>query len=217
MSARDPGWYYCSDGASAIGPVPLGSLQQLISTGAVDPHHWVRHASWDRWFTVQEAGTSLRSAPNAGPVAGGGASVGADVSAVQRIASWVIDAAVFAVVTLLLNAILPSVFATLVAFCALVGYLVVLPMKGFATAGHVAIGLRVRTIDRSDTIDWLALGTRAAVVMLLAAPCLIGVVCSGISMVNHDSARAWHDVASGTKLVKVKPFDFTREPIARKL
>ena len=92
-----------------------------------------------------------------------------DVTAALRVASWAIDAAVLAVVALLLNAILPSVPATFLLFCAFVAYTVVLPMKGFATVGHIAIGLRVVRTDGEGPVDWLALGTRAAVLLILAA------------------------------------------------
>ena len=135
------------------------------------------------------------------------------VTAALRVASWAIDAAVLAVVALLLNAILPSVPATFLLFCAFVAYTVVLPMKGFATVGHIAIGLRVVRTDGEGPVDWLALGTRAAGLLILAAPCLVGLVVSAVSMFAHDSARAWHDVATGTNLVRARPWDFGRQPV----
>ncbi len=132
------------------------------------------------------------------------------VSAQMRVASWGIDAVVVAAAMLLLNAVFPSVVATLFAFAAFCGYVVVLPMKGFSTFGHVLIGLRLVRSDEEAELDWLAVGTRAALLVILAAPCFVGLVCSTISMWAHDKARAWHDVATGTHLIRVKPGDFSR-------
>ena len=134
------------------------------------------------------------------------------VTAQMRVASWGIDAVAIAAMVLLLNAVFPSVIATLFAFAAFCGYLVVLPMKGFSTLGHVLIGLRLVRSDQEAELDWLAVGTRAALLVILAAPCFVGLVCSTISMWAHDKARAWHDVATGTHLIKVKPGDFSRRP-----
>ena len=133
-----------------------------------------------------------------------------DVSAPMRVASWGIDAVVVAVAVLLLNSVLPSVIATLFAFAAFCGYVIVLPMKGFSTLGHVLIGLRLVRSDQEAQLDWLAVGTRAALLVILAAPCFVGLVFSTISMWAHDKARAWHDVATGTHLIRVKPGDFGR-------
>ena len=51
------------------------------------------------------------------------------------------------------------------------------------------------------------------VLLILAAPCLVGLVVSAVSMFAHDSARAWHDVATGTNLVRARPWDYSRQPV----
>jgi RDD family/GYF domain 2 len=134
------------------------------------------------------------------------------LTAMRRATSWAIDTAVFAVIALLLVAIFPTVIATFFGFCAFVAYTAILPLKGQATVGHIATGLRIVRTDSDDPVDWLVLGTRSAVVLLLAAPCLVGIVCSTITMFAHDSARAWQDVATGTTLIRVNAWKLGGQP-----
>jgi uncharacterized RDD family membrane protein YckC len=133
------------------------------------------------------------------------------VTPIQRVVSWGIDIAAFVVAVLLLNAALPTDFAMLFTFVTYVLYLVVLPVRGHDTLGHLVVGLRVARRVDDGVSPWLVYGTRAAVVLLLAAPFLLGLVASACSMFGHPQAVAWQDVASGTIVVKVKAFEFSRK------
>jgi uncharacterized RDD family membrane protein YckC len=134
------------------------------------------------------------------------------ITASQRFASWAIDAGVLFVGALIVNAILPNVITAVVMFGAYAAYTVLLPVKNRATIGHVAMGFRVQPTEGTH-LDPIALATRYSVVLLLSLPCLVGTVLSAISMTAHSRSQAWHDVASGTTLVRVKPFQFGRSPI----
>ena len=133
-----------------------------------------------------------------------------DVTPNQRVISWAIDCAALVIVTLLVDAIFPTVLAMVLTFASFIVYLVVAPLKGYDTLGHLIVGLRVVRRENDGAADWLVLGTRAVVVLLLAAPCLLGSIASACSMFAHPRALAWHDAASGTTAIKVKPMQFAR-------
>ena len=133
------------------------------------------------------------------------------VTPIHRVVSWAIDIAAFVVAVLLLNAVLPTDFAMLFIFVAYVLYLVVLPVRGHDTLGHVMVGLRVARRVDDGVSPWLVYGTRAAVVLLLAAPFMLGLIASACSMFGHPNAVAWQDAASGTTVVKAKAFEFSKK------
>jgi len=221
MVDNNDGWYYSTNG-QVFGPVSLHQIHLLVRSGELALRNSVRHVSWVQWFTVEQASAQLRLSPPGPPAAapplpmspiaaGPAANVVASVSSAQRATSWIIDTVALGLFALAASAALPAVLAAFVQFAAFVGYMVWLPSKGFARLGHVVVGLRiVRSGDDAQPLDTLALATRAATLLLLAAPCLVGAVLSTISMFAHDRAQAWHDVASGTTVVKVKPWDFGR-------
>lgn len=132
------------------------------------------------------------------------------LTAVHRLTSWAVDVSVLLLAAGLLVAVLPAVVATLLAFCAYLCYTVALPMKGYHTLGHIALGLRPVRVD-SDSLGWLELGSRSALVLLLAAPCMVGMIGSTIAMLSRPDCRAWHDLGTGTTMAKVKPWDFSRQ------
>lgn len=216
----DQGWFYATDGRS-IGPVTVEAVRVLVGSGELSQQHSVRHATWDRWVTVEQAASRL------GLSAGGqlvappppaasssdveASSIRGAVNAGQRVTSWAIDTVALVTCAVALNAMFPSVLAAPLLFVAFAAYTVWLPLRGYARLGHVVVGLRItRIADDEGPPDLLALVSRSATFLILAAPCLVGVVCSTISMFAHDKARAWHDVASGTTLVKVRAWDFSR-------
>lgn len=212
--SHDHDWYYSITGTS-VGPVHVQEIRTLVTQGSIGAHHNVRHGTWSQWTTVREAAQQL-GLPAGGHLAPAGSHTGARtatagrVSATLRVASWAIDAIALGFVLLALNALLPTVVATFLAAAAFAAYTVWLPLKGIPRLGHLAIGLRVERLEPGEPMDWLCLATRAAVVLLLAAPCMVGAVCSVISMFAHDRAQAWHDVASGTRLVRARPWAMDR-------
>jgi uncharacterized RDD family membrane protein YckC len=131
----------------------------------------------------------------------------AAITAPQRFTSWAIDAAILCLGALFVNAVLPNVVTAVVMFAGYAAYTVLLPMKSRATVGHIVMGFRVQPIEGTK-VDPIALATRYSIVLLLSVPCLAGTLLSAISMTAHARAQAWHDVASGTTLVRVKPFQF---------
>ena len=95
--------------------------------------------------------------------------------------------------------------------------MLVLIQRSFAveTADGALDALRVAGVDPRAIYlgKAVALGVQLLVlevVLLLAAPCMVGAVCSVISMFAHDRAQAWHDVASVTRLVRARPWAMDR-------
>lgn len=239
MSPHSDGWYYSSNG-QVFGPVVLDDVHILVRSGQLGQQDSVRHVAWDRWFTVEHASVQLRlspasppaapppprpsatppppaplaGSPTPSPVPTAGSHGAAPVNSAQRLASWVIDVAAIGLFAFVVASALPGVLAAFVQCAAFFGYMVWLPLKGFARLGHVVVGLRVvRAADDARPLDLLTLGTRAATLVLLALPFFVGMVFSTLSMFAHDRAQAWHDVASGTTVVKVKPWDFGRATV----
>ncbi len=133
------------------------------------------------------------------------------VTALHRLASWVVDVAFLLLMAGLLNAVFPALVATSLAFWAYVGYTTVLPMKGYHTLGHIIFGLRPVRIESGDSLGVLELGSRSALVLLLAVPCMVGVISSAITMFSRTDCRAWHDLGTGTTVTKVKAWRFHRQ------
>lgn len=227
MSAHHdlPEWYYSAVAGTVSGPVPASALRAMLASGQLPASTQVRHSAWTSWFTVDAAASQLGMEatpaqqrtfdptaslvrPTTMPYP---ATTSVPFNPVQastkdltrlRIVSWCIDGIALAAASLLLNAILPATFATLLLFVLFVAYTVVLPSRGFDTLGHAVTGIRVVT-DRSDEpLTQLGLATRAALVLLLALPVLIGLALSAATMLQHQRVRAWHDVASGTSVVR---------------
>jgi ABC-type sulfate/molybdate transport systems ATPase subunit len=85
------------------------------------------------------------------------------------------------------------------------------------TAGVIRLDRLSFTLRRGQMLGVLG-GSGAGKSTLLKAitgsdPALVGLVVSAVSMFAHDSARAWHDVATGTNLVRARPWDFGRQPV----
>lgn len=132
------------------------------------------------------------------------------VTPLHRLGSWAIDLAVLVLVSLLIETVLPNVFAMLVIVAAVVGYLAVLPAFGWHTLGHIALGLRVARADDEANDPFLVFGARTALIVMLSAPCLVGFVASACSMWRHQRVLSWHDVGTGTVMVRVAPMRFGR-------
>ena len=140
------------------------------------------------------------------------------VKPLQRVLSWTVDAIVFLLVVALWNKLTSnSVLSATLAFVSYAAYTVGLPAKGFATLGHMAVGLRVVPINEPNHNaypDWVVFGARSTIFLLLAFPLLVGTVLSAITMFSHPTFKAWHDVATGTTMIKVAPWQFSRRPFA---
>ena len=131
-------------------------------------------------------------------------------SARHRVVSWVIDAVALLVLAVVLEAILPTPSAMIYTSVAVVAYFVVTPSVGFDTLGHLIVGIRVVSLEEDDVPAWMVRTVRLAVVAVLAAPCLVGMVASAFSMFAHPTASAWHDAATRTAVIKVAPMQFRR-------
>ncbi len=114
-----------------------------------------------------------------------------------RLKSWAIDALVLLVVAVIVGRIAPGVSGAVLFTALYFGYTVWLPWAGHPRLGHRVLRLAV-VYDANRPITSAVLAARAVLMVLLAVPCLAGVVLSGLTMRADPEARAWHDVATGT-------------------
>lgn len=224
-------WYYSTTGVSS-GPVSLEELRRLVTSGQIRSDHHVRHAGWDTWWSVADSAaiigvdvapprpTSSRiDIAHVGQQVPGieyqvpGASAGESTTSIagevatfgQRLTSWLVDGAVLTAVLVLANNAFASgpAWSTLFVVAVYIGYTFGLRHLGHDTLGHLLVGLRVRDASTGAPPSWLALATRSSIVVLLALPLLIGLAGSVIGAFAHPRTIAWHDVTSGTVVIKV--------------
>lgn len=116
-----------------------------------------------------------------------------------RLKSWAIDGAALLAAAVAIGRIAPGVLGAVVFTAGYLAYTVWLPAGGHPRLGHRVFGLVVvDAADRPATSEVLA--ARAVLMVLLAVPCLCGVMLSGLTMRAHPNARAWHDVATGSSV-----------------